>query len=174
MSPAAPIENNERRGLCASCGGECCRTRPGIESPDRFLALADPVASLAAALDSGDWVLARRVGIPWDGSEPPPPELRWRVILYPRPATVAERQAGRPFTGGENSPCVFLGEEGCRLSFEERPLMCQSLEPWADGECQASWDQSSAALAWLPHQALVEEAVRRTSLPRPASDGFVG
>lgn len=69
--------------------------------------------------------------------------------------------SGRAFTGAEQSPCVFLGEGGCRLPFGERPRMCQSLEPDAGGECQAAWDRRSAALAWAPWQGLVAEAVRR-------------
>lgn len=94
--------------------------------------------------------------------EPPRPEDRYRVIAYPRPATRAERQAGKVLGGAEESPCVFLGPSGCALPFAGRPRMCQSLEPSAAGECEAEWDQRSAALAWLPWQGLVEEALRRS------------
>jgi len=162
VSSSSP-ENNERPALCAACGGECCRHRPGIEAPDRFLAAADPAAALSAALTSGDWVLVRHVGVPWVDGKPPPDEDRYRVIQYPRPATVAEREQGEAFRGGEESPCVFLAPGGCTFRFEERPRMCQSLEPSAGGECEAGWDQRSAALAWLPFQDLVTEASRRAS-----------
>jgi Fe-S-cluster containining protein len=160
--PAAPPRNNEAAAVCAACGGECCFTRPGIEAPDRFVAAPDPAAALGEALASGDWVLVEHVGVPWvDGRPPADPADRYRIIRYPRPATLAERESGKPFTGGERSPCVFLGRDGCRFRFEERPRMCQSLEPAADGECEGPWDQRSAALAWLPWQGLVAEAVRR-------------
>ncbi len=161
---AAP---NESPAVCRDCGGECCRTRPGVEAPERFLAAEDPAAELARALDSGEWVLLEHIGVPWKDGEPPPPEDRWRVILYPRPATVGERDAGIVFAGAERSPCVFLDAAGCRLPFEERPRMCQALEPAADGECEASWDRRSAALAWLPFQDLVAEARRRSRGRRP-------
>ena len=161
---APPVEPNERPAICAACGGECCRGRPGIEAPDRFLAAPDPASALASALASGDWVLARHVGVPWEDGAPPPAEDRYRVIEYPRPATVAERESRVVFRGGEESPCVFLAATGCALPFEGRPRMCQSLEPHASGECEAAWDQRSAALAWLPFQGLIAAAAGRRSL----------
>ncbi len=160
MDRLEPIDSNERAEVCRACGGECCRTRPGAESPERFLAEPDPVGALALALDSGDWVVAHRVGIPFEDGTPPPEEIRWRTILYVRPASRAERHGdGAPAQFG--SQCVFLGESGCRLSFADRPRVCQSLEPWADGECRAGWDEGAAAKAWLAHQDLLARAQAR-------------
>ena len=136
--------SNERPGICAGCG-ECCRTRPGAEAPERFLADPDPAAALARALASRDWVLARHV-----------------TTRYPRPATVAERAGGVVHAGAELSPCVFLEPSGCRLSFADRPRMCRDLEPWANGDCQSTWDLPQAAEAWEPWQALVERALGRS------------
>lgn len=155
------VPNNERPTVCAACGGRCCRTRPGVEAPDRFAGAPDPVGALAAALGSGDWVLLEHLGVPWRDGVPPPDADRYRVIRYPRPATLAERGRGRPDASGEPSDCVFLGAAGCRLAFAERPRMCQSLEPVSDGDCAAPWDRRAAALAWLPHQALVAGALAR-------------
>jgi len=149
-----PLEPNERPGLCGPCGGECCRTRPGLESPERFLAAPRPAEALVGAIASGDWVVVRQFGVPWADGVPPPEELRWKEIRCLRPATVAERAAGRALDGGEPSPCVFLGEGGCRLSFEARPRMCQALVPSAGGACEASWDRGDAARDWLPWQGL--------------------
>jgi Fe-S-cluster containining protein len=167
MDTAPPPENNERAAICADCGGECCRNRPGIEAPDRFLAEPRPAEALASALASGDWVLLLHLGVPWVNGEPPRTEDRYRAILYPRPATVAERETGKVLCGAEPSPCVFLGTQGCALPFAGRPRMCQSLEPSASGECEGEWDQRSAALAWLPWQDLVAEAVRRSGKAGP-------
>ena len=156
--PAAPA-GNERPEICAACGGACCRTRPGVAGPERFLAAADPSGALAAALAGGEWVLAEHLGVPWvDGVEPPEAERRL-VLWYPRPATVAERSGAAPDEAG--SPCVFLGEAGCRLAYLERPRVCRSLEPDAGGECEAAWGRQEAALAWRPHQGLVAAARAR-------------
>jgi len=150
---------NERPGICGACGGECCLARPGIEAPERFLAAADPVAGLARALRSRDWLLLRHVGVPWVDGRPPAEADRYRTILYPRPATVEERASGGPFAGAERSPCVFLGPAGCALPYSGRPRMCRELEPSAAGDCETAWDQRSAALAWLPFQDLVGRAL---------------
>jgi Fe-S-cluster containining protein len=166
LGDLASAAGNERPDLCGACGGQCCLGRPGLEAPERFLAAPEPAAALAAALASGDWILVEHVGVPWVNGVPPPDEDRYRVIRYPRPATVEERGRGAAFRAGELSPCVFLGQGGCRLEFAHRPRMCQSLEPAWDGECEAEWDQRAAALAWLPHQALVAEAMARAGSRR--------
>jgi Fe-S-cluster containining protein len=156
--PAPPPRQagNERRDLCAECGGQCCRTRPGLEAPERFLSAPEPAAALAEALASGDWVLAEHVGVPWvDGVEPPEAERR-RLIRYPRPATLAERAEGAP--SDALAPCTYLGAEGCRLAFEARPRMCRAVVPTPGFECEGDWGRLEAALAWLPHQAWVERA----------------
>jgi Fe-S-cluster containining protein len=153
---------NERPDLCAGCG-ECCLTRPGAEEPERFLRAPDPVAALASALASGNWVLARHVGVAWEDGAPPPVEERFRVIRYPRPATLRERASGAIDTGAEGSPCVFLAREGCSLRFDDRPRMCRDLEPWANGDCVAGWDLPHAARAWAPWQGLIDDAVRRNA-----------
>ncbi|MEI6224395.1 MAG: hypothetical protein WCS72_06560 [Deltaproteobacteria bacterium] len=128
---------NERPGLCASCG-DCCRTRPGVEEPARFLASPDPAAEVARALDSGDWVLSRVAG-----------------VRCPRPATIVEKETGRVHEGAETAACVFLGEAGCRLPFADRPRMCRELEPWANGDCRPGWDLPDAARAWAPWQSIL-------------------
>jgi Fe-S-cluster containining protein len=156
------LPNNEAAGVCAACGGQCCRGFPGIDGPERFLASADPVRALADALASGDWVLLRHIGVPWVNGVEPCEDDKRRVLHYPRPATVDERARGEGAADGlSSSPCVFLGDAGCTLAFEARPRMCQSLEPSSDGECPCPWDRRAAALAWLPWQELVSAALTR-------------
>jgi Fe-S-cluster containining protein len=151
------LSGNERLDLCADCGGQCCRSRPGVEAPERFLAAPDPTAALAAALATGDWVLADHVGVPWvDGVEPPEDQRR-RLIRYPRPATLLERGQGG-MARDELAPCTFLGEAGCRLGFDDRPRMCRALRPAPGFECEGDWGRREAALAWLPHQGWVATA----------------
>jgi hypothetical protein len=160
---------NEHPTRCAECGGQCCRSRPGLEAPERFLAAGDPVATLAGLLAAGDWVLAEHVGLPWVDGVPPPEAERRRVIRYPRPATLAERGAGRASTDPAPSPCVYLGEAGCRLPFAERPRMCRSLEPAVGFECEAAWDRLAAASAWAPWQGLVGKAASAARSAPPAA-----
>jgi hypothetical protein len=110
------------------------------------------------ALVSGDWVLAEHVGVPWvDGVEPPEAERR-RVIRYPRPATILER-GGRGVPRDDLAACAFLGAQGCRLAFDDRPRMCRALVPSPGYDCEGDWGRREAALAWLPHQRMVEAAL---------------
>jgi len=120
-----------------------------VEAPARFLAESDPPASLSAALASREWVLAEHVGVPWVDGVPPPDEDRYRLLRYPRPATLAERELGRPGTEAADD-CVFLAPGGCRLPFADRPRMCRSLEPSPDGDCVAAWDRRAAPLVFAP------------------------
>lgn len=156
--PAAEA-GSERPDLCAECGGQCCRTRPGIEAPERFLGSPDPARLLAAALATGDWVLAEHLGVPWVDGVAPPEDQRRRLIRYPRPATLLERgNGGAP--RDDLAPCTFLGEAGCRLAFVDRPRTCRELVPTPGFECEGDWGRREAALAWLPHQGWVEAARR--------------
>lgn len=146
--------SNEDIQLCARCGGQCCLTRPGIEAPERFLSNGDLTAALLTALTSGNWVLEEHRGIPYEpGLTAPDPE---RLIRYPRPATVHERQQPGFSPLPESGPCVFLMDTGCQLLFAERPRLCRELIPDVCFECESPWGRRQAALAWLPWQDQVQ------------------
>ncbi|ABB32814.1 hypothetical protein Gmet_2595 [Geobacter metallireducens GS-15] len=158
MPNTPSITNNEDFSLCRACGGECCRTRPGIEAPARFLAAANPAEELARLLASGLWVLDRHYGVPYDPGkgETGDPD---RIILYPRPATRRERAEGTLLVVPGAGECVLLGDEGCTLPFAERPRACQALEPASDFACTAAWTRFDAAREWRHHQDTVEGAL---------------
>lgn len=158
MTQESSIPNNESVTICGACGGDCCRTRPGIESPARFLAAADPARELARMLASGLWVLDTHHGVPYDPEtgETGDPD---RIILYPRPATRQEQAAGSLHAVPGAGECVLLGDKGCTLPFAERPRACQALEPAADFACTSSWTRFDAAREWLQHQDLVARAL---------------
>lgn len=161
MRPSTPstlpetvgIDPNEDREICARCGGDCCRTLPGYDSPDRMRASPDPLRYLVELLSSGEWVLSPH---PWriDGDE-------WVTVHYPRPATREEADAGSVVALGTGT-CIFLTDEGCRLPFAERPTLCRALEPHPSMECSSPWGKRDAAIAWLPHRDLTGEALRLT------------
>lgn len=160
MLPEPFISNNESATLCGACGGECCRSRPGIEAPERFLATPDPAGRLADLLASGLWVLDTHYGVPYDPAkgERGDPD---RIIRYPRPATRTEQAAGDIFAIPGAGECVFLRADGCTLPFADRPRACQALEPAASFDCSSSWSRFDAARAWLPHQDAVATALAR-------------
>ena len=156
---------NEHQTLCALCGGQCCRTRPGIESPERFLALPDPVAALAELFMQRSWTFETHYGVPYTpGITAPEPD---RIIRYPRPTTIAE-QSSDSIPPGTSDDCVYLTRTGCMLSFADRPRMCRELEPDSYFECESPWGRREAALAWLPYQSIMQAAL---AAARPAQEG---
>ncbi len=155
---------NECPVLCSICGGECCRTKPGIDGPERVLAAEDPAEELVRFLTSGFWVLDRHYGTPPGGTSAPGNGDGERLIYYLRPATLVEREQGSLTAIPGPGECVFLAEEGCRLPFAERPRMCRALEPEVNFECSSSWTRGDAALAWLPCQQMVTAVVARLRL----------
>lgn len=158
MPNEIPITNNEDFSVCGACGGDCCRTRPGIESPGRFLAAANPAEELSRLLASGLWVLDTHHGVPYDPGkgEKGDPD---RIILYPRPATRQEQAAGSLRVVPGAGECVLLGDDGCTLPFAERPRACQALEPAADFACTSSWTRFDAAREWQHHQDVITAAL---------------
>lgn len=154
---------NEDLAICARCGGDCCKTLPGIEWPERFLNSPDPAATLADLLLSGHWVLAIHYGIPYAPDSPPPDEIRFKKIYYPRPATVEESGKGALAQEAIGS-CCMLTSGGCKLKFHERPRLCRELVPDMSGDCLAAVNKGDAALAWLPHQKIVLDALHRIGL----------
>lgn len=149
------LKNNEHQTLCARCGGQCCRTRPGIEAPERFLALPDPAAALATLLSQTEWVLETHYGVPYTpGVTAPDPD---RIIQYPRPATMSEQgKDSVDITAADD--CIYLTPTGCSLAFEARPRMCRELIPDSCFECETPWGRREAALAWLHHQDIIQAA----------------
>ncbi len=158
------INSNEDHSICARCGGHCCRTRPGIEGPERFLGSPDPAAALAQFLGSGNWVLEQHLGVPYQpGETAPDPE---RIIRYPRPATVLEH--GKPGLAPlpDTADCVFLAADGCYLPFNDRPRLCRELVPDICLECESPWGRREAALAWLNYQEIIEQALKQLTNKR--------
>lgn len=153
-----PPANNENLSLCAQCGGACCRTQPGIDHPERFLAAADPTGLLASLLADHNWVLSLH---PWRDEE----SGDWLALYYPRPAKNSELATNSQLALDDTSPCVFLTPTGCRLTFAERPYLCQTLEPMAEDACHSPWGKRDAAIAWRPHQELIHAAVEMLQRP---------
>ncbi|MDK9716803.1 MAG: hypothetical protein OEL57_02710 [Trichlorobacter sp.] len=149
------LKNNEHRSICARCGGQCCRTRPGIESPERFQAQPDPATALAELLIRREWILETHYGVPYTpGVTAPDPD---RIIQYPRPATMSEQSKNSAgITAADD--CVYLTPVGCSLAFDSRPRMCRELIPDSCFECETPWGRREAALAWLHHQDIIQAA----------------
>jgi Fe-S-cluster containining protein len=104
-------ENNEDAKTCTKCGGECCKRYPGIIAPDDLGTTArDILSKCRELLRTGgyqvDW---------WEGDP---------NIYFVRPK-IMDHRSGSVFSPSWGGSCYFLAYNGCKLSFEDRPLGCR-------------------------------------------------
>lgn len=144
--------NNENKEICSKCGGACCQALPGINSPQDFNCSEKEILE---ALKSGKYALDY-----WDG------EFENTGIYdayFIRPAIQGkEGQLIDPSWGGF---CTFwTPEDGCELSFKQRPLGCKSLlvNIIKPGHCtDGMFGKKEAVKAWLPYQEILIECIKK-------------
>lgn len=98
------MKSTVNRALCAKCGGACCKKMPGATSPEDWGAPNRTVFKhrLQSGLSSGRWIIATLHEDP--------------TILYVMPLLTGKG-------------CIFLGPEGCAMSYYDRPEGCRLLIP---------------------------------------------
>jgi hypothetical protein len=129
--------NNEAAGICAECGGDCCRTRPGICHPADF---DNDAEKMKLAATSGRYAVDCYEGV--EGSS-----------YYIRPAVKGrENQAVHYAWEGE---CTFLAAGGCQLGFGRRPYGCRTLAPEPGHKCVEIFCGDECVRAWEDFQDAV-------------------
>ncbi len=135
--------------VCSPCGGKCCKHMPGEYMPDDF-AESDMIARISEGLKSGtmsiDW---------WEGD--PEGDLGVREAYYLRPSV--KRYENFIFHGAwGGAECSQLTENGCNLSFEDRPSGCKALVPGHNGygcTTASGFGKRAAVIAWKQHRTLL-------------------
>lgn len=162
--------NNENRVICAECGGKCCQYLPGTYSPEQFG--APDVEAVEQHLF--DAFVAGTAQVDWYDGDPRPQE-QWEdedglsQAYYIRPPTKTNPKAiYHPAWNGE--VCLLLTPSGCSLSFDERPVSCQTLNPTPDaaGGCRANEghpddynQKQDFSIQWLPYADVIDRAAKR-------------
>jgi Fe-S-cluster containining protein len=131
--------------ICRACAGKCCRRLPGHAAPEDFGATKEEqVENVKVALRSGEWQLDW-----WEGEAELP--VSKRKVVQPhliRPKVLDGR--GGIFNPTWGGACVFLADDGCRLSPEQRPFECRLLVPSNTGECKFEYvNKLYVAEMWL-------------------------
>ena len=101
--------------ICSKCGGKCCLRMPGCYTPNDITRI---FRSVEDAIQSG------LVAIDWWEAEGP--------LYYMRAAVLGVSNLYDPSWGGQ---CIHWSKEGCKLSREQMPTFCKTLEPKIDGKC---------------------------------------
>lgn len=115
---------------CAVCKGKCCKHMPGHYSPADFSDLS--FEALKAEIEKG------RIAIDW-----------WEA--RPKEYYLRARQVGENIVHGSwGGVCMNLTPQGCRLSWEERPLGCKALKPYENEQdgCHNSYTKEDCKNEW--------------------------
>lgn len=108
--------------VCKECGGHCCKKCPGEFAPHDFGDSEEKIYNnILDGLKEG--VLTFNLRLIWrDRCD----DIKWdptycsHEIIVIRPVTKPKRRHGE---------CIFLNENGCKLSFDKRPILCKTLVP---------------------------------------------
>lgn len=163
-----PIFNDRREdaAACGPCGGKCCKSMPGIATPEDFGAPDRDVmqSRLREALSSGRWA------IDWWEGDPRPDSHALDAAYFVRPATWDKR--GTLYDPSWGGRCTFLGVKGCELEYDARPRNCRALIPRPGTSCVETDEDGGRvnkdryAIAWIPYIGLllsVAEEVRHAA-----------
>ena len=141
------IKNNENKEKCANCGGKCCKASAGAYHPDDFnheltdAWLQDLIEGNHTYPD-GKPIL---VSIDWTEGVKDGPDGRG-YFLRPR------HVGGDIVDPSWGAPCYHLKQNGCDLSFEQRPWRCRLKDP---SECFTRKDRfaekKSSMEPWRPY-----------------------
>lgn len=149
------FDNNENFNICSLCKGKCCKRMPGIVHPEQ---LQQPITKeLLLKLYKEGYQFDY-----WEGDE-----FGGKTGYFLRPQTIKSKGVlVDPSWGGT---CVFLTEQGCSKTFEERPYMCQQLEPQEDFNCgpkdkENTLNKYDYVLAWLQYNNLIEEIINEYNI----------
>ena len=150
------FDNNENFNICSLCKGQCCKRIPGIVHPNQ---LQQPITKeLLLKLYKEGYQFDY-----WEGDE-----FGRKVGYFLRPQTI--KSIGVLVDPSWGGTCVFLTEQGCSKTFEERPYMCQQLEPQEDFNCgpkdkENTLNKYDYVLAWLQYNNLIEEIINDHNVP---------
>ena len=137
--------------LCRECGGKCCNRCGCHFSPDDFEDLS--FEGLLTEIKKG-YITLELV----DGDAFLIHSIAWIVRMRNVDGPVIE---GRVF-GRKQAPCVMLGENGCRMNYENRPAGGRVLLPRAfSGRllCQSKYGIERGMREWLYHQKVLHQLV---------------
>lgn len=141
------MENQE---ICSSCGGLCCKARPGHIFPNE---LKSQISSelLTELIDSGIYAFGF-----W-GDPPNSPDSNSSRLYFLRFKGISSVNI---IDNSRFSQCILLTENGCKRDYQERPDVCKALIPQSNYLCNFETDAFSVencAIAWMPYQETIKK-----------------
>lgn len=143
---------------CKECGGYCCKKCPGEFAPHDF---GNGEEEIFNNILEGikEKVLTFNLRLIW--RDPCNDEFKVKYdptycsheISTIRPVTKPKRRHGE---------CIFLSENGCKLSFDKRPILCKTLIP-GKNRCISKLPVIYNTLKWIGYGDMINKikAIRR-------------
>ena len=146
-----PRYRNEK--LCAECGGLCCKHCGCFLSPDDFGNRDEITINVLKREIQKGYITLELV------------DLDQFYIRNGFAYVVRVRNAGSPIVETSvyrpSSPCILLGENGCKLDWEHRPSGGKLLAPKmsSDGalHCHSDYDARMTINEWMKYQGILHE-----------------
>ena len=122
---------------CISCKGSCCKSMPGTASPENISKLfpsASLIESVRLALESG------KFSIDWfEGKED---KFYVRASTKDNCRLAEYRNEWNIYHPAWSGECIYLEEDGCKLSFELRLDNCKMVKPDRENKCSVDMEMN--------------------------------
>lgn len=140
--------------ICKKCGGDCCKAMGCHLSPE-FLGDLDPDKDyeeiknkIKELLDTGNYSIDW-----WNGDTEDIKELG--IVPYLRIRNVCSPIIDASWGGR----CKLLTDNGCSLSFEDRPKGGKYLIPNNEDDCEAKYDKKQSAKDFRKYHNILEDLI---------------
>ena len=134
----------ENKEICSKCKGKCCKTMGCHYSPKDFEEIS--FEYLMSQIDKG------YISIDWWEGNPFKDDRNIHRAFFLRVRNV-ESPIVDPSWGGV---CILLTEDGCPLSFEERPKGARLLISSAN-KCKSLYTKENCCIDWIKYHDILED-----------------
>lgn len=142
------MKKMENKQLCKECGGNCCKRMGCHYSPDDFKEIT--YESLKKEIEKGFISIDWWDGNPFENGSTDDIDRAYYLRIRHKDSEIVD-----PSWGGE---CILLTDDGCPLSYEERPKGARLLEP-SEYNCISHYNKRQAAKDWYKYNDILYKLV---------------
>lgn len=140
------MKKMENKQLCKECGGRCCKRMGCHYSPEDFKEIT--YESLKKEIEKGFISIDWWEGNPFENEIDDDIDRAYYLRIRNKDGKIVD-----PSWGGE---CILLTDDGCPLSYEERPKGARMLEPDEYG-CISYYNKQQAARDWYKYNDILSK-----------------
>lgn len=148
---------NEDSKICKACGGKCCLKAPCHWSPEDFE--THSYKGLKKIIKEKGYISIFRFPSNWCNSSFRELEVDGPYFYILRMRTVGRNIATSSENFEEGDHCRLLTPEGCKLSYNERPMGARLLIP-GKNNCNQMYGIDDCIVDWKSHQKVLKKLYR--------------